>query len=324
MGLLEKRTWYKPFQYDWCFKAYQTQNKMHWIPAEVPMHEDVRDWNGKLTKEEKSLLTQLFRFFVQADLDVASGYIDKYLPVFKTPEVRMMLCAFASTEGIHQEAYALLLDTIGMPETEYQAFQEYEDMKAKHEYLESIVPDSLENIAQTLAIYSAFGEGLQLFSSFVILLNFPRFNKMKGMGQIISWSILDEQHHVDSMIKLFHTFIDENPKLWNNNLKHKIYKACEDMVNLEDKFIDLAFAQGGVEGITQEEVKTYIRYIADRRLLQLHLKTKYKQKTNPLPWLDWMVNGVEHQNFFEGRSVAYAKGSLTGSWGDVWSKLDSK
>ena len=84
------------------------------------------------------------------------------------------------------------------------------------------------------------------------------------------------------------------------------------MVELEDKFIDLAFGMGGIRGLSADEVKKYIRYIADRRLLQLSLKPNYKVKDNPLGWLDWVLNGVEHANFFENRATEYNKGTLTG------------
>lgn len=322
MSLLKSRAHYRPFEFDWAFLAYEEQSKMHWIPTEISLKDDKEQWDYVLSKPEKDLLTQLFRFFTQADVDIAGGYIDKYLPTFKPPEVRMMLSTFAAMEAIHIHAYSYLLDTVGMPEVEYSAFMDYEAMKAKHEYLDSVKVDTPANIAKSLAIYSAFGEGLQLFSSFAILLNFTRFNKMKGMGEIVTYSIKDESLHIESMIKLFHAFIDENPKVWNNKLKGEIYQACRDMVELEDKFIDLAFALGEPEGLTAQEVKTYIRYIADRRLLQLGLKPEYKQKKNPLPWLDWIVNGVEHTSFFEAKATAYAKGSTTGSWEEVWKSYD--
>lgn len=327
MSLFEKRDYYKPFEYPWAFEAYHTQQKVHWLPEEVPLADDVKDWNKKLTKKEKNLLTQIFRFFTQADLDIASGYLDKYIPVFQPPEIRMMLSAFAAMEATHIHAYSLLLDTVGMPETEYKAFAEYSEMAEKHDYLDTVDPalsnERVREIAKTLAVYSAFGEGMQLFSSFAILLNFARYNKMKGMCQIVTWSIRDESLHVESMIKLFHAFIDENKKIWKNDLKAEIYQAALDMVALEDKFIDLAFKQGGIEGLEKDEVKQYIRYIADRRLLQLGLKTKFKVKENPLPWLDWILNGVEHTNFFENRATEYSKGALTGSWEEVWEDYDN-
>lgn len=333
MSLLESRSFYKPFKYEWAFEAYLLQQQIHWLPEEVPLADDVKDWNKKLSPEEKNLLTQIFRFFTQADLDIAGGYLDKYIPIFKQPEVRMMLTAFANMESVHQHAYSLLLDTVGMPETEYKAFSEFSEMASKHDYLENIqsyygtssTPSdaSLQKIAKTLAVYSAFGEGMQLFSSFAILLNFARYNKMKGMCQVVTWSIRDESLHVESMIKLFHAFIDENKRIWKNDLKAEIYQAAIDMVDLEDKFIELAFKQGGIEGLTQDGVKQYIRYIADRRLLQLGLKPKFKVKENPLTWLDWILNGVEHTNFFENRATEYSKGALTGSWENTWKGFDN-
>lgn len=318
------RPYYKPFEYDFAFEAYHIQQKMHWLPSEISLSDDIRDWNRNLSQPEKNLLTQIFRFFTQADIDIAKGYLEKFIPIFKPIEVRMMLTAFANIESVHVHSYSLLLDTVGMPETEYKAFAEYESMAEKHEYLNSVNPDgefSKREIAKTLAIYSAFGEGMQLFSSFAILLNFARFNKMKGMCQIVTFSIRDESLHVESMIKLFHAFIDENKKIWKNDLKQEIYQAARDMVDLEDKFIDLAFEQGGIEGLTSDEVKQYIRYIADRRLLQLGLKTNFKVKENPLPWLDWILNGAEFANFFETRPTEYSKGALTGSWESAWKEL---
>lgn len=328
MSLLEPRASYKPFSYPWAFQAYEAQNQMHWLPAEVPLHDDVVDWNQNLSQAEKNLLTQIFRFFTQGDIDVAAGYIDKYMPLFKPPEIRMALSSFAAMEATHIHAYSLLLDTIGIPETEYEAFTQYKEMSEKHSFFDAFNPADTpkesrglewkRELAKTLAVYSAFGEGLQLFSSFVILLNFQRFNKMKGMCQIVTWSIRDESLHVETMIKVFREFIAENPEVVDDAFKRDIYDICRKMVELEDNFIDLAFEQGGIAGLTAEEVKQYIRYVADRRLISLGLKPNYGADTNPLPWLDWVLNGVEHTNFFENRATEYAKGALTGSWAEVW------
>ena len=225
----------------------------------------------------------------------------------------MMMGAFNNMESIHQHAYSLLLDTVGMPEAEYKAFAEYEAMADKHEYIDNVkvTKGDKRSIAKALAVYSGFTEGLQLFSSFIVLLNFPRFGKMKGMGQIITYSIRDESLHVEAMTKLFREFIKENIEIWTDDFKKEIYQACRDMVKLEDRFLDLVFEMGDIEGLTKEEVLKYIRYIADRRLLQLGLKPNYGVKDNPLLWLDDVL-GVEHQNFFEGRATAYMKAGLRG------------
>jgi ribonucleoside-diphosphate reductase beta chain len=317
MSLLDTRDYYKPFDHPWMFDYYSQQNQMHWFPEDVPLHNDVKDWQT-MTDEEKNLLTQIFRLFTQSDVDVGAGYVDRYMRIFKKPEARMMMSSFANMESIHQHAYSLLLDTVGMPEVEYKAFAEYEAMADKHEYINAVkvTKGDKKSIAKALAIYSGFTEGLQLFSSFIILLNFPRFGKMKGMGQIITYSIRDESMHVEAMTKLFREFIQENIDLWTDDFKAEIYQACREMVDLEDRFLDLVFEQGDIPGLTKKEMQQYIRYIADRRLLQLGLKTNYNVKENPLNWLDDVL-GVEHQNFFEGRATTYMKAGLRGDVGKV-------
>jgi len=316
--LTESREYFKPFEYPWAFEYYKTQQHMHWLPQEVPVADDLKDFRDKLSPGSQNLVKKLFRFFTQADSDVAGGYADHYLPTFKPPEVRMMLSAFASMEGVHQEAYSLLLETLGLPDDEYKKFMEIKAMMEKHEYLSNFGMDTKENIAKTLAIYSGFTEGVQLFSSFAILLNFPRHNLMKGMGQIITWSVRDESLHVEGMSRLFREYISENPEIWTDSLKYDIYCGAERCVELEDAFIDTCFEEAEVPGLTPEEVKQYIRYIADRRLLGLGLKKIFNSDKNPLDWLDYILNGVEHTNFFENRSTEYARASTSGNWSELF------
>ena len=249
MSLLEERLVYKPFKYPWAYEAWHTQQQIHWLPEEVPLAEDVKDWEKTLTDAEKNLLTQIFRFFVQADVEVNNCYMKHYSKVFKPTEVQMMLGAFSNTETIHIAAYSHLLDTIGMAEVEYSAFLEYKAMKDKFDFMRKWGVDTNENIAKTLAVFGAFTEGVQLFASFAVLLNFPRFNKMKGMGQIVTWSVRDETLHTESAIKLFKTFVSENPEVWTSELKKDIYDACKAVISHEDAFIDLAFELGGVKGL---------------------------------------------------------------------------
>lgn len=317
-NLLTERHVYKPFKYPWAYEAWLTQQQVHWLPEEVPLAEDVRDWARNLNESEKNLLTQIFRFFTQSDIEVNNCYMKHYTKVFKPTEVQMMLSAFSNMETIHIAAYSHLLDTIGMPETEYSAFLRYKEMKDKYDFMQQFNSDDLRSTAITLAVFGAFTEGLQLFASFAMLLNFPRFNKMKGMGQIVSWSVRDESLHCDNMVKLFRTLINENPHLWDDSLQQELLDACRTIVEHEDAFIDLAFGLGPVEGLEAEEVKQYIRYIADRRLLQLGLEEEYHIEANPLPWLDSMLNAVEHTNFFENRATEYSKAATQGSWDEAF------
>ena len=320
MSLLSASKSYKPFEYPWAFEYWKRQQQIHWMPEEVPLGEDCRDWAQKLTNHERNLLTQIFRFFTQADVEVHDSYHDKYGRVFKPTEIKMMLTAFSNMETVHIAAYSHLLDTIGMPETEYSAFLHVKEMKDKYDYMQGFTIDSKQNIAKTLAVFGGFTEGLQLFASFAMLMNFPRFNKMKGMGQIISWSVRDETLHCKSIIRLFRTFVQEIPEIWTEALQREIYVACSTIVDHEDAFIDLAFQLDGIEGMTATDVKRYIRFIADRRLTQLGLQPIYRKDVkNPLPWMDQMLYAIEHTNFFENRATEYSKASTRGTWEDAFS-----
>lgn len=323
-GLLTPSVGYKPFRYPWAYEFWRTQQQVHWMPEEVPLGEDCKDWAGKLTDNERNLLSQIFRFFTQGDIEVNDNYMEHYARIFKPVELKMMMAAFSNMETVHIAAYALLLETIGMPESEFQAFLEYEAMSSKHDYMKEFGTDSNEDIARSIAMFGGFTEGLQLFASFAMLMNFPRHNKMKGMGQIVTWSIRDESLHCEGMIKLFHEFSKETGCV-TQSVKDDIIDCCKTVVGLEDSFIDLAFDMGPVEGMTASDIKAYIRYIADWRLGQLGLPTVYGVDKHPLPWLTEILNGVEHANFFEARATEYSKGATKGDWhgGDgVWGMFD--
>jgi ribonucleoside-diphosphate reductase beta chain len=320
--LTDERSYFKPFTYPWAYEYWLKHEQAHWLHTECPMIEDVKDWKNKLTDDEKKFLTHIFRFFTQGDIDVAGGYVKNYLPYFPQPEIRMMLAGFAGREALHIAAYSHLIESLGMPETTYSEFNAYAEMREKHDYIMTLSSQNStkQSTAEHIAAFSAFTEGMQLFSSFIMLLNFPRHGKMKGMGQIVTWSIVDETMHAEAMIKLFRTYIEENREIWNDDLKSRIYTIATKMVDLEDKFIDLAFGMVRVADLDAADVKQYIRYITDRRLISLGLKGIMKVKKNPLPWVEEMINAPTHTNFFENRATDYAKGALSGNWDEVWAR----
>ena len=317
-GLTVASQTYKPFYYSWAVDLTVRHEKAHWIEDEIDLSEDLTDWKtNKVTPIEKDYITNILRLFTQSDVAVGQNYYDQFIPKFKNNEIRNMLGSFANREGVHQRAYALLNDTLGLPDSEYHAFLEYKEMTDKIEFMQKSDNSTQRGLALGLA-KSVFNEGVALFASFVMLLNFQRVGKMKGMGKVVEWSIRDESMHVEGNSRLFKAFVAEHPKLVDNDFKKEIYVMAKDVVRLEDKFIQLAYKMGEIEGLTMEEVKTYIRYITDRRLLQLGLKTTFKVKNNPLPWLEWILNGADHTNFFENRVTEYEVAGLTGSWDSAY------
>ena len=322
-GLTTPSTGYKPFRYPFAFEYWKLQQQLHWLPEEVPLGEDCRDWAQNLAPAEKNLLTQIFRFFTQADIEVQDCYHEKYGRVFKPTEVKMMLTAFSNMETVHIAAYSHLLDTVGMPETEYSAFLEYEAMKDKHDYLQQFGVETDDDVLTTLGMFGGFTEGVQLFASFAMLMNFPRFNKMKGMGQIVTWSVRDESLHCAGITRLFHALAAErggaSPTVRDNLMGH-----AENVIKIEDNFIDLAFELGPIEGMTPQDIKNYIRYICDWRLEGLGLPKMFNVGAHPIPWLIPLLNGVEHANIFETRATEYSKAATRGTWNDTWARFDKR
>jgi ribonucleoside-diphosphate reductase beta chain len=325
MNLLTKSVAYKPFKYPWAYEFYKKQTQNHWTADEINYSDDIKDWNEKLTEQEKHFLTQIFRFFTQVDVDVASGYCDHFIPYFKNNEIRMALLTNAQMEVCHQDAYSKILETLHLPETEYSVFLEYSAMRDKNDFFENFNTSSKLETALAVALYGAFSEGLQLFSSFVMLLSFQRFNKMKSMCEVVAYSIRDERIHTEFMIELFHQFVkecSESGDFTNSDIQllgKRIEQTCKKVIEMEDSFIDLTFSNYTIEGLSSHEVKRYIRFIANLRMEQLGYPKLYSDcLNNPLTWVDELVSGVEFTNFFEGKPTAYTKGATRGTWDDVF------
>jgi len=315
MTLLTQSKSYKPFTYEWAVTYAREHERIHWIEDELELQTDVSHWkSGKLTSEEKNHITQILRLFTQSDVAVGTNYLEYYIPKFKNNEIRAMLTAFASREFIHQRAYALLNDTLGLPEEEFTAFADIKEMQAKLDFMGDIDVHSMQGIGLAIA-RSVLNEGMSLFSAFAMLLNYQRFGKMPAMCTVVEWSVRDESQHAEGMAKLFRAFCEEHPRVVNDEFKATIYQMFRDAVRLEDKVIDLAYEMGNLEGLSAAEVKQYIRYLADRRLIQLGLKPNWKVKDNPLPWMEEMLAGSSMSNFFEKRVTDYNSHGLAGEWG---------
>ena len=316
MALLESNVTYKPFAYPWAVEKAISHEKIHWGEWEAKLQDDVAQWKtGSISDVEKEHITAILRLFTQSDVAVGTNYLEYYIPKFKNNEIRAMLTSFVNREFVHQRAYALLNDTLGLPEEEYSAFLEFKAMKDKIDFMGDIDINSQAGIAKSIA-RSVMNEGMSLFSAFAMLLNYQRTGKMRGMCEIVEWSVRDETMHCDGMVQLFREFCNEHPRIVTDEFKADIYQMFRDGVALEDKVIETAFEMGSVEGLTPEEVKRYIRYIADRRLIQLGLKGNWKIKENPLQWLEWVLNGDSFKNFFEGTVTDYNAAGLDGDdWG---------
>jgi ribonucleoside-diphosphate reductase beta chain len=317
MILKASRAAFKPFSYPWAFEFYQVASRQHWLPVDVSLEKDMRDWLN-LSASERNLLTQVQLYLANADTDVAANYTEKFLPLFPLPEVRMMLLSFAAMEAIHTESYSYTIDQLGFPETAYSKFLEVPEMYEKHCFVTARRAEDLSDVQATLldiAINSIFGEGLQLFSAFVLILSFDLRGLMRGLCDLTQYIARDEDLHCKGMTRLFVTIASENSSEMTPALIELINAAGRRAVELEDHFIDLAFELGDLPNLTAAELKRYVRYVANKRLDGIGLSPLYPDiETNPIAWTDALLGASIKTNNFERTGIEYQRDNLSGSW----------
>jgi ribonucleoside-diphosphate reductase beta chain len=311
------RNYYKPFEYQTAFDFYKDQHRAHWLADEVPLASDLNDWKLKLTESEKSLIGNILKSFAQTEVHVNDYWSTKVSIWFPKPEIQAMARVFADFESIHAEAYARLNEELGLDD--FKAFLEDETSKAKIERLIETPGETIEDRAVSLAIFSAFTEGVNLFSSFAVLMSFQLRNLMKGTGQIVEWSVRDESLHSKAGCWLFRTLLEEQPELNTDELREKIIEACHLSVQLEFNFIDKAFEMGSVEGLNKNQLKNFIKARANEKMIELGYKAIYNDiDPNLLKQIEWfghLTSGKTQQDFFAGRVTNYSKS--TADWDDL-------
>ena len=318
LNLLHERIIYKPFEYPQAYEYWLNQQQAHWLHTEIPMMSDLNDWNSNLNKTEKNIIGSILKGFAQTETivnDYWSGLVTKW---FRKPEVIMMATTFGAFETIHAEAYSLLNETLGLDN--FSEFLEDEATMAKIENL-MLVRDSfngekdLHEIAKSLAIFSAFTEGVNLFSSFAILLSFKMRNKLKGVGQIVEWSIRDESMHSEAGCWLFRTLIEENPYLKTKELEAAINEAALLSLKLELDFIDKVFELGDLEGCSKYDLQNFIKNRVNTKLGDLGYNPIITDidltAVERMKWFDHLSAGKQHTDFFANRVTNYSKGTMT-------------
>ena len=315
--LTEPRHFYKPFEYPQAFEYYKNQHRAHWLADEVPLASDLNDWRLNLNESEKNLIGNILKSFAQTEVHVNDYWSGKISQWFPKPEIVAMAGSFGAFEAIHAEAYARLNDELGLDD--FQAFMEDEASRNKIERLLETPSETLEEKALALAIFSAFTEGVNLFSSFAILMSFQLRNMLKGTGQIVEWSVRDESLHSTAGCWLFRTLMQESPELDTVEMRNNVIEACNLSVKLEFDFIDKAFEMGEIEGLNKDQLKNFIKARANDKMKELGYNPVYNDidpsLLKQMEWFGHLTSGKTHQDFFANRVTDYSKS--TGDWSDL-------
>ncbi len=300
---------------EWAWEYFQKHEELHWLPEEVPMLDDIRNWKETATEAQKNFIKNISLFFTQADIEVNNTYIDEYLPIYRDDlPIKNTLCSFAAREGIHTKAYAYIVESLALGDETFSEFQNDPVLMQIHNVLNKYKTDrGAKQRFQAMVATSLLGEGVMLFGQFAMLLNFQRFNLFNGMCTIVAWSIRDEDLHVQFIARLikndpeFQEFDADTKRRWFAQVYYELVPLIKD-------FARNCFTAGAIPGITLDEVLNFIDYQIARRIRQSNINEDYILPENPFPWFDQIIGGVEDANFFERRRTEYAKNNLVGNW----------
>lgn len=317
-GLTTPRMTYSPFEYPQAYEYWTQQQSVHWMPNEISFGQDVYDWKHTLTETDRQVVGNVLKGFTTTEIFVQDYWTSKVARWFKKPEIQMMCATFGAFESIHAVAYSTLAETLGIQD--YDSFLDEPSAKAKIERLVNVKGKSKRDMAMSLAVFSAFNEGVNLFSSFAILWSFAQRDLLKGVGNVIKWSVRDESLHSKAGCWLFNELIKENPEIIDAAFKEEILEAARQTVKLEDAFIDQVFELGSLPNIDAHMLKNYIRFRCNTKLGDIGFRSNWtnidKEALRKLEWFSVLSAGVENDDFFAGRTASYSKSTV--NFDDVW------
>lgn len=328
--LFQERIPFKPFEYPIYYtEGWLKQAQAFWLHTEIPMQGDVKDWNERLTKEEKNLVGNILLGFAQTECAVSDYWTNMVTDWFPKHEIRQMAMMFGSQETIHATAYSYLNETLGLDD--FSAFLHEPAVAEKFELLTQTTadwthedlatnPQARKEVARSLAIFSAFSEGVSLYSSFAVLYSFQMRNLLKGIGQQMKWSVRDESLHSKMGCQLFRHMVEEFPDLLEDS-KETILEAAKLIVDLESRFIDMIFEQGDLENLKKDDLKEFIKARTNSKLEELGYTGIFEYNTEQAENLEWfyhLTGGLTHTDFFAIRPTDYSKANEGEDWGDLF------
>ena len=322
MSLFNERIPYKPFEYpEYYTEGWLKQAQAFWLHTEIPMSGDVKDWNEKLTKAEKNLVGNILLGFAQTECAVSDYWTQKVVSWFPKHEIQQMAMMFGSQETIHAVAYSYLNETLGLED--FEAFLHEPATAQRFDNLVSYTGNDPIGIGRSLAVFSAFAEGVSLYSAFAVLYSFQLRNLLKGIGQQMKWSVRDESLHSKMGCQLFRHMCKEIKGLQDDCYEHVI-KAAKTMLKAEERYIDKMFEQGDIENLKAYDLKQFIRKRLNEKIVELGYSNSGKYfeydevGASDLDWFYHLTGGHTHTDFFSIRPTDYSKANEGEDFEDIW------
>jgi ribonucleoside-diphosphate reductase beta chain len=316
-----------PFKYKWAWDKYLAGCANHWMPQEVNMQRDIELWkspNG-LSEDERRIIKRNLGFFVTADSLAANNIVLGTYRHITAPEARQYLLRQAFEEAIHTHTYQYIVESLGLNESEiFNAYNEIPSIRDKDQFLIPFIEtltdpefktgtrENDQKLLKSLIVFACLMEGLFFYVGFTQILALGRQNKMTGAAEQYQFILRDESMHCNFGIDVVNTIKMEEPHLWTPEFRAEITDLFRKAVDLEYRYAEDTMPRG-VLGLNASMFKSYLRFIANRRAVQIGLDALFPEEENPFPWMAEMIDLKKERNFFETRVTEY-QGASALSW----------
>ena len=310
----------RPMRYPHFYEMYRDAIRNTWTVEEVDFSQDVNDLKHKFGPAERHLVERLVAFFATGDSIVANNLVLNLYQHINAPEARMYLSRQLYEEALHVQFYLTLLDTyLPDPNERAKAFDAVENIpsiRAKAEFCFRWI-DSVQGLKRietreqrrqfllNLICFAGCIEGLFFFAAFAYVYYLRSRGLLNGLASGTNWVFRDESCHMAFAFEVIRTAREEEPDLFDADLRAQVVKMFEDAVDCELQFAQDVLS-GGVVGLSLKDMRQYLEYCADQRMAQLGMP-KHFGSTNPFGFMD-LQDVQEVTNFFERRVSAYQVG----------------
>jgi len=311
-----------PFKYEWAWKKYLDGCANHWMPQEINMTADIALWksNDGLSEDERRIVKRSLGFFSTADSLVANNLVLSVYRQITNPECRQYLLRQAFEEAIHTHAYQYCVESLGMDEGEiFNMYREVPSVEKKAAWglkhtrslsdpsFSTGTPENDKEFLGNLIAYYCVLEGMFFYCGFTQVLSMGRLNKMTGVSEQFQYILRDESMHVNFGIDVINTIINENPNVWDEDMKTRARNLILEGTQYEIEYARDSMPRGvlGMNAVMMEE---YLKFICNRRLVQIGLSEEFSGVKNPFPWMSEIMDLRKEKNFFETRVIEYQVG----------------
>tara|TARA_R100000664_G_scaffold34249_1_gene55752 strand:+ start:450 stop:1457 length:1008 start_codon:yes stop_codon:yes gene_type:complete len=312
-----------PHTNKWAWQLFLDGAANNWMPTEVPMSKDIEQWrSSQLSDDERLMVKRCLGFFAGSESLVANNLLLSIFKFVTDAECRQYILRQAYEESLHNLTVVYVCDSLGLDIDEvYQAYLSIPSIKVKDDFLMEISTDinrpnfnintieGKKEFLRNIITYYVICEGIFFFSGFAMLLSLNRQNKMPGIGEQIQYTLRDESLHIKFGTNLINRIREDNPKVWSKSFEQETMSHIEKAIELEVQYAKDVLPNG-ILGLNSDMFIDYVKYIANRRLVNLNMDSPYKDAKNPFPWMSEIIDLEKCKNFFETRVTEYSSGNI--------------